>query len=138
MAVVGGLLPATADTHSLDRQPPRILASMLQHSRLLDVAGELLASDPIDEALKRAPLYASLVGFVRRLATHPVIARTCIYEGWPDKSISDSLLQSSFVRTPNPLESDTRRPLASCLDKLKAQWDVMLKNAQRNVEEFRT
>jgi len=104
---------------------------MLQHSRLLDAARELLASDSIDEALKQAPLNASLVSFVRCLATHPVIARTCIYEGRPDKSISDSLLQSSFVRMPNASEADTRRPLASCLDKLKAQSEVMLKNAQK-------
>ncbi|KAL6163048.1 hypothetical protein ACJQWK_10644 [Exserohilum turcicum] len=120
---------------SFDIQPPKAVASMLVHSKILAKAAELLRNDSLENVTQRSDLYMALIRFLKRVGVHSISKQEVMYTDrvvFPDTvNLLTLALKSTTAGT-----ASTASPLAECLRKLNLQSSMMIRNAQRLRTEF--
>ncbi|KAF2738485.1 hypothetical protein EJ04DRAFT_549960 [Polyplosphaeria fusca] len=131
------LLPSLDRATNFDMNPPDCITSMLLNSKILDRAAELLRNDSLDDIAKRKSLYQALIGFLRIIGTHPLIASKTVFTERSLRPDTVNLLALSFQGDSNTKDEKVSS-LGDGIRNLNIQSNMMLKGAQRNQNEFHT
>jgi hypothetical protein len=123
------------DSSSFDVRPPKAVVSMLTHSKILNMAAELLRNDSLDNATQRSTLYMALISFLKRVGVHEASKQEVIFDERMVLPANDNLLSLSFSGV-LPKPRDTASSLADGLRRLNIQSDMMMEGAQKVRSEF--
>ncbi|KAK0921397.1 glycylpeptide N-tetradecanoyltransferase [Friedmanniomyces endolithicus] len=123
-----------------DREPPAVLASMLLRSSLVDRAAELLHSGSVQDATRRDRLYMSLLDFVTTLFNHPTTRNTIVQAKRCINRAGHDLLRVSMGLSTRMKgeEQQTAQPIAACLDGLRIQSEMIIKQSQVDLTDLYT
>lgn len=138
MSLLAAILPSAHQPvpTQFDLEPPRVLASMLKRSSILDRAATLLRNDSVEAAKQRFNLYGALMHFVPTLTLIKRSGSTSsiLFEELHLNKAGHDLLKVSFSM-PTRLEGEeieTSQSLAVSMEHLIAQSKAMLSLMQRN------
>ncbi|USW57242.1 Putative ubiquitin-conjugating enzyme E2, ubiquitin-conjugating enzyme/RWD [Septoria linicola] len=128
------LLPSFEKQSQFDLDPPAgSLQCMLLSSSFLERAAELLSNNNVEEVIKQAKLYTSLVCFLRTLAQHPsssiLVLRERVVRSPGVSILKVSLGKANLVST---AEHETTRPLVKSMRDLSMQCKTMMRTPETN------
>ncbi|KAK5678176.1 hypothetical protein LTS10_009346 [Elasticomyces elasticus] len=140
MSAIAMLLPNLmgSEPTAFDLEPPSVLTSMLLRSSLTDRAAELLRNDSVDDATRRGGLYESVLAFVQTLASHCSMSDATVFAERDVNRAGHDLLKVCMA-LPTRMKGEelqSARPIATCLDGLKTQSEMITKRGQKSKEEF--
>lgn len=138
LAYLEELLPSLDRESRFDLDPPEAVTDLLLDSKILNYCAELLRNDSLDDASKRKDLYQALLNFLRIIGTHHITANLTMFKERPVHPDSVNILTLSFARNDHGPGKETTISLADGLRNLNIQSNIMLKNAARNEQEFKT
>ncbi|KAK0280494.1 glycylpeptide N-tetradecanoyltransferase [Friedmanniomyces endolithicus] len=114
-----------------DLEPPTVLASMLLRSSLVDRVAELLHNGSVQDATRRDRLYMSLLDFATTLFISPIMRNTVVCAKRCINRAGHDLLRVSMGLSTRIKgeEQQTAQPIVACLDGLRIQSDVIIKQS---------
>lgn len=130
-----GLLPSLERDTGFDLAPPGAVSEMLMGSKVLNYCAELLRNDSLEDVTGRRDIYSAVLGFLRTIGYH--FSTSCaLFGGRPVSPDAINIFTVSFSVVANP--TDITYPLAESLRNLNTQSIIILRNARRNENDFRT
>ncbi|KAK0356573.1 glycylpeptide N-tetradecanoyltransferase [Friedmanniomyces endolithicus] len=123
-----------------DLEPPTVLASMLLRSSLVDRVAELLHSGSVQDATRRDQLYMSLLDFATTLFNSPTMRNTVVCAKRCVNRAGHDLLRVSMGLSTRMKgeEQQTAQPIAACLDGLRIQSEMIIKQSPGDSTEMFT
>ncbi|KAK1072659.1 hypothetical protein LTR74_002451 [Friedmanniomyces endolithicus] len=123
-----------------DQEPPTVLTSMLLRSSLVDRVAELLHSGSVQDATRRDRLYMSLLDFATTLFNSPIMRYTVVCAKRCVNRAGHDLLRVSMGLSTRMKgeEQQTAQPIVACLDGLRIQSDMIIKQSPGDSAEFCT